>query len=131
MSTTSQTQKFYEQMDAEHFRDFMRDQVSAMASSVSLSQQEALEILKNIRVEMVGELRVAVKQLEGQRKGYHQVDSEKLSAEIQKLIAAVSEATSLDTQEITDVFTKQPGASLEDLSSRMHERSKEHRFVKS
>lgn len=132
MMTTSQSQKWeHEKADAERFEKFMGEKVSAMATSISLELEEVLDILQNIHVEMVGELRTAVEALEGTQRALQRVDSAKLSREIERLIEAVSYATDLDTEEITDIFSGKPGASLSDVSLRLHERSREYRFTHS
>ena len=112
-----------EKMDIKQLEKFLNETVSEMAASMNLKQEEALKILESIHVEMVGELREAVKTV-GNVKDMELVDSEKLSLEIEKAIAAISNATDLDTDEITTIFSKNPGASIADITSRLHVKSK-------
>ena len=110
-------------VDIERLEQFLNETVSEMAASTNLKPEEALEILENVHVEMVGELREAVETV-GNVKNMKLVDTEKLSQEIEKAIAAISNATDLDTDEITTIFSKNPGASLADISYKLHEKSK-------
>jgi len=94
-----------------------------MAASTSLQPSEALDILENIHVEMVGGIRDAIYALENDKESVRRVDPEKLSWEIEKAIGAISVATDLDTDEITTIFSDKPGASLADVSYRLHVQS--------
>jgi uncharacterized protein (UPF0264 family) len=124
MMTTQQSERAaFEKMDIESLEKFVNETVSTMAASASLQPNEALDILENIQVEMVGELRDAVSALGNDKEAVKRVDPEKLSWEIEKAIEAISVATDLNTDEITTIFSNKPGASLADVSYRLHVQS--------
>jgi len=120
MMTKQQSERWaFEKMDIKKLIKFVDQTVSTMAASTNLQPGEALNILENIQVEMVGELRNAVNAL-GE---VSFVDPAKLSMEIEKAIAAISVATDLNTEEITTIFSSKPGASLGDVTYRLHRQS--------
>ena len=95
-----------------------------MATSTNLRPNEVLSILENIQVKMVGELRDAVEEIEDiDIVESNRVDPEKLSWEIERVIEAISFATDLNTEEITTIFSNKPGASVADVSYRLHKQS--------
>lgn len=109
-------------VDVEKLVRVVNEAVAAIALSTSLPTQEVLEILESIHVEMVSELKPKLMTLEP--KPGRVVDAAKLSHAIEKAIAAISWATDLHTDEITTIFSEQPGASVEDVASRLHEQSR-------
>ncbi len=131
MMMTQQSERMaFEKDYIERLERFVDETVSAMAASVSIQPDEALAILENIHVEMISELKNAVEELEGDfnNEPVRRVGSEKLSWEIKKAIAAISVATDLNTDEITTIFSKKPGASLADVSYRLHRQSAHDRL---
>lgn len=124
MMTTQQSERMaFEKMDIEKLEKFVNETVSTMASSTNIQPDEALDILENIQVEMVGELRSAVTALGSENKVVSRVDPAKLSWEIERAIEAISNATDLNTDEITTIFSNKPGASLADVAYRLHAQS--------
>jgi hypothetical protein len=124
MMTTQQSDRMaFEKMDIEKLEKFVNETVSTMASSANIQPSEALNILENIQVEMMGELRSAVKALGSENEVVSRVDPAKLSWEIEKAIGAISNATDLNTDEITTIFSNKPGASLADVAYRLHAQS--------
>ena len=124
MMTTQQSERLaFEKVEIEKLERFVDETVSKMAASTSLQPNEALDILENIQIEMVGEIRNAVEALGNDKESVKRVDPAKLSWEIEKAIEAISVATDLDTNEITTIFSMKPGASLADVSYRLHEQS--------
>lgn len=124
MMTTQQSERMaFERMDIENLEKFVNTTVSTMAASANLQLSEALDILENIQVEMVGELRDAIEVLGNNKVAAKRVDPAKLSWEIEKAIEAISVATDLNTDEITTIFSSRPGASLADVSYRLHQQS--------
>ncbi len=124
MMTTQQSERMaFEKMDIEKLEKFVNETVSTMASSANIQPSEALDILENIQVEMIGELRSAVKALGSENEVVSRVDPAKLSWEIEKAIGAISNATDLNTDEITTIFSNKPGASLADVAYRLHVQS--------
>ena len=124
MMTTQQSERMaFEKVEIEKLEKFVNETVSTMAASTNLEPSEALDILENIQVEMVGELRSVVNVLGNAKEAAKRVDPAKLSWEIEKAIEAISVATDLDTDEITTIFSMNPGASLADVSYRLHRQS--------
>lgn len=120
MMTKQQAERWaYERMDFKKLNKFVDQTISALATSTNLQPSEALNILENIHVEMVGELRSVVTALGDDKR----VDPAKLSLEIEKAIAAISVATDLSTDEITTIFSSKLGASLAEVSYRLHRQS--------
>lgn len=109
-------------IDVEKLVRVVNEAVAAVAVSANLPASEVLDILENIHVEMVGELETTLMSMGEKRKG--KVDTAKLSRAIEKAIASISWATDLDTDEITTIFSKKPGASVEDVAHRLHEKSR-------
>ena len=124
MMMTQQSERMaFEKMDVERLEKFVNETVLTMAASTNLQTDEALDILENIHVEMVGELKGAVEALGNKKEMVKRLDPAKLTWEIEKAIEAISVATDLDTDEITTIFSKKPGASLADVSYRLHAES--------
>ncbi len=101
---------------------FVGDTVETMAQSLSVSPDEALEILIKVHVAMMGDLKKTVNSFTDE-KLFHRVDRDKMCSEIEDVIKAISDATALDTEEITDIFAKNLDANLADISYRLHLRS--------
>ncbi len=123
MMTQESDRDAFEKMDIESLEKFVNETVSTMAASTSLQPSEALDILENIRVEMLSELKGEVEALGNVKEVVKRVDPAKLSWEIEKAIEAISIATDLNTDEITTIFSMKPGASLSDVSYRLHVQS--------
>src|ERR1017187_8890495 len=120
MMATQQSQRAtFERLNIESLERFVDKTVARMAASTSLKPSEALDVLENIQVEMVGELRNAVKALGNDKTAAKRVDPVKLSWEIEKAIEAISVVTDLNADEIAAIFSKKPGASLADVSYRL------------
>ena len=126
MMTAQQTELFdFEEMYIKKLEQFVNQIVSTMATSVNLQPREALDILECIQVEMLDELQNKVNALEDDihNEPVRRVGSIKLSWEIEKAIKAISFATDLNTEEVTTILSKKPGASLADVSYRLHKQS--------
>lgn len=124
MMTNPQSEReAFEKMDVERLEQFLNETVTAMATATNLKPNEALDILEHVHVGMVGELSSTVKALCEEMETAKRVDSDKLSWSIEKAIEAISTATDLDTDDITSIFCKEPGASIADVSGRLHKES--------
>lgn len=108
-----------DRVDMEKLVRVVNEAVAAIAVSTSLPAHEVLGILESIHVEMVGDIKAALMAM-----GEKKMDVAKLSRAIEKAIASISHATDLDTNEITTIFSKKPGASVEDVVCRLHEQSR-------
>ena len=106
----------------ERLEKFVDETVLGMADSLGLSSDEALKVLIAVHAEMIGDLREAVEAYRDDRL-LRSVGPDKLCNEIEKAIRAISEATALDTAEITEIFSKNPHATTGDLSYHLHRRS--------
>ncbi|MGA8148580.1 MAG: hypothetical protein WB870_13570 [Gallionellaceae bacterium] len=106
----------------EKVEKFVGQTVSGMAESLGVSPEEALGILIKVHVEMMGDLRGAV-HLFGDDALLGRVGPEKLCKAIEEVIMAISKATALDTDEITEIFAKNAIANISDISYRLHLRS--------
>lgn len=113
----------YEQMDIERLEKFVNETLSNMASSSKLELREALDILENIHVKMIWELNSEVNAIVNNSEASKYINPAKLASEIEKVIKTISFATDLNTEEITTIFSSKPGASLEDVSYRLHKQS--------
>ena len=112
-----------ERVDISKLQDVFRESLMDVSASTNLEMLEIVEILENIRVEKVGEIRKAVENL-----GKYDEKVEPLSMGLEKVIEATSVATDLNTDEITEILTEKSDASVEDLVLRLHEKSKHDRF---
>lgn len=101
---------------------FVVNCISSMAESIDVSPEQALDILVRVHVSMVGDLKDAVHSFSDVGL-LARVGPEKLCRQIEEVIAEISEATALDTEEITEIFSKNPSTDLEELSFRLHRRS--------
>lgn len=111
-----------DRVDVEKLVRVVNDAVAAIAVSTNLPANEVLDILENVHVEMVSELETTLMAMAEKRTD--KVDVAKMSRAIEKAIASISHATDLDTDEITTIFSKKPGASVEDVVCRLHEQSR-------
>ncbi len=95
--------------------------VGKAAASTNLPAQEVMKILECTNVEMVSDLENV---LEGDKRLNDGLDAAKLSGAIETTLAAISEATSLDTDQITTILSNKPGASVEDVAYRLYKQSR-------
>ena len=128
MTTKSEmeTDAALDKVNVEKLRKVVNDAVMAISSTTSLPASEVLDILENIRVETVGKLREAIETLGSQRQTLS-VDKDKLSKAIEKAIESIADATGLDTDEITMIFTKENDASVNNIVLRLRAQSKHDR----
>lgn len=130
MGTTQQAERMdFEKMYIETLEKYVTKTVSTMAASTSLQPSEALSLLESINVEMLGELNNEIETIKNNsnNENVRHAGAEKLSLEIEKAIKAISLATDLSTDEITTIFSNKAGASLVDVSYRLHRQSAHNR----
>lgn len=106
----------------------VNDAITAISTKTGLSVNEAREIMANLRVEMVGEIRGVIDTL-GNLNAVKHADAAKLSGAIEDAIESIANATDLVTDEITEIFTQEAGASIEDVVSRLYAKSKADRSL--
>lgn len=106
----------------------VNEAITGVSALTGLPVNEVLEVMGSIRVEMVGEIRGAIDAL-GNLNAVKHADAAKLSKAIEWAIESVANATDLDTDEITYIFTKRPGADMEDIVSRLYAKSKTDRAL--
>ena len=107
----------------------VNEAIQAVSTKTSLPVNQVLEILGHVRVEMVGEIREVVDSLGNDMDAVKHTDAAILSSAIEDAIESISNATDLDTDEITWIFTKRPGAGVEDIVSRLYAKSKSSRSL--
>ncbi len=112
-----------DRVDMEKLVRVVSEAVTAVAISTNLPADDVLDILENIHVEMVGQLKTVLMRM-GDDRVSQGMDAKKMSRAIEKAIASISWATDLDTDEITTIFSTKPGASMEDVVYRLHAQSR-------
>lgn len=105
----------------------VNEAITSISVASDLSTMEVLNLLEKVHVEMVSELKGAVETLED-RGELKRVDPEKLSKAIEKAIDAISNATDLDTDQITEIFAAQPDASVDNIVHRLRVKGAANRF---
>jgi len=126
MMTEEQFERMtFEKLAIEKLEEYIKKIVSRLAAETWLDPDEALAILENIHVEMLSELKSAVETFEddANNQTIRRIGSLKLSWEIEKAIEAISNATDLNTEEITTIFSDKPGSTLADIAFRLHKQS--------
>ncbi len=119
-----------EQQDVEKLEMVIRQAISSIGSSCGLSESEVMDVLGNVRVSMSSELKSAVESL--QKQGIIKpVDSSILSRALEQGYRMVAQATDLNTDELTDMFTRLKGANMDKIVARIHTKSRLDRFDQS
>jgi uncharacterized hydantoinase/oxoprolinase family protein len=113
--------------DIEKLGNVIKEAVMSISNASSLSADEVLDLLEKVHVEMVRELQGRVESLED-RGEIRRVDPVTLSNAIEEAIEVIATATDLDTEEITDIFTAEPGASVDNIVHRLRAKSTHNRF---
>jgi hypothetical protein len=106
-------------VDIEKLARIVNESIKAFSVTANLTQNKVVDILGNIRVEMLEEVQEAVESL----KGIEGVDRVSLSVAIEETLRAIEATTNLDADEITRILTEKRGASVEDIVKRLHEKS--------
>jgi hypothetical protein len=130
MTPTSQftvTDTGPDRRDIQKLGNVVNDAIVSISDSSGLSPSETLVLLEKVHVEFVSQLKDTVEALEDSGE-LRRVDPVKLSKAIEESIAAICNATALDTYEITKIFTEEPGASVDSIVHRMRARSSSDRF---
>jgi hypothetical protein len=112
-----------EKMDMEKLATVINEAITAISSKTSLPENEVLDILEKVRVDMVGNLKKAIQALE-ERGEIPNVDPGRLGMAIEEAIEAISAATDLNTDEITEVLTWVEGASFDHIVYSLRTRSR-------
>jgi hypothetical protein len=113
-----------EQDDIKKLTKIVEDAFGAIANATGLSDKEVLHVMEDLHVDMLKDVLKegihADKLMEG-------VDMEVLEKGIQDAIKVISLATDLDTQQISDTFTEKKNTNINDIVSRLHDRSQTNR----
>lgn len=112
-----------ERIDMQKLGGVVSNAVTSISTKTGLPENEVLDIMEKVRVEMVGDLKGAILTLESNG-AIPNVNADKLSMAMEEAIETIADATDLDTDEITEVFTKEEGASLDHIIFRLRERSR-------
>ncbi len=116
-----------EREDIEKLEKVLKDAISHVCSSTGLSESEAMDVLWNVRVELSSQLKGAIESLQRQSV-IKQTDSAKLATALEGAIRMISDATDLNTDEITDMFTRLKGANWDKIVARIRTKSRMDRF---
>ena len=95
--------------DIEKLSKIVEGSFKAIASSTGLSEMEVLNAIEDTHVDM---LKDVLKDA---------INVDELKEGIQQAIKNIALATSLDTEQITDVFTAKKGTNLNDIVSRLYD----------
>ncbi len=115
-----------ERQDLDKLSNIVKEAMSSICSKTGLEQSEVLSIFGKARVERVDQLKGALDALETSGEMVR-TDTAMLAREMEHAIAVIAEATQLDTDEISDVFSRERGSSLEIVIKRLRSRSKRDR----
>ena len=95
--------------DIEKLSKIVEGSFKAIASATGLSEMQVLNAIENTHVHM---LKDVLKDA---------INVDELKEGIQQAIKNIALATSLDTEQITDVFTAKKGTNLNDIVSRLYD----------
>jgi hypothetical protein len=95
--------------DIEKLSKIVEGSFKAIASATGLSEKEVLNAIEDTHVDM---LKDVLKDA---------INVDELKEGIQQAIKNIALATSLDTEQITDVFTAKKGTNLNDIVSRLYD----------
>ncbi len=116
-----------ERQDMEKLEKVIKEAISSVSSSTGLSESEVMDVFWNVRVQMTSELRSAISSLQ-QQGVIKQTDPVKLALAMEHAIRMIAEATDLNTDELTDMFTRLKGASWEKFIARIRTKSRMDRM---
>ena len=122
MLTTQTISDPTERIDVQKLGEVVEDAILLISAKTGLDEEHVLDILEKVRVPMVGELKNTLEILEA-RGMIQPLDKDRMCAAIKSAISSIAHATDLSTAEITEVFCKQDGASLEHIIFRLRARS--------
>ncbi len=105
-----------EQDDIKKLTKIVADAFGAIANATGLSEKEVLHVIEDIHVEMLKDV------LKG---GIHM---DVLKKGIQDAIKVIALATDLDTQQISEIFTAKKNTNINDIVSRLHDKSQTNRW---
>lgn len=104
-----------EQDDIEKLRNVVVGAFGAIMKATGLSEKEVLHVIEDVHVEMLKDVL---------KEGIH---ADELKTGIQEAIKIISLATDLDTEQISDIFTAKKNTDINDIVSRLHDKSQANR----
>lgn len=107
-------------MDIDRLGMIVNESIQAFSITTHLAQNEVVEILGKINVGMLDEVQAAVDNL----KGIEGIDTVRIAVAIEETMKAISATTNLGTDEISDILTEKNWATVEDIVSRLYEKSR-------
>ena len=113
--TRNATELAADQVDLDKFSKIVADAFKAIASATGLSDKEVLHVIEDTHVDM---LKDVLKD---------SINADVLKEGIQEAIKNIALATSLNTEQITDVFAAKKDTNLKDLVSRLYDSSRASR----
>ncbi len=113
-----------EQDDIKMLTKIVEDAFGAIANATGLSDKEVLDVMEDLHIDMLADVLKKGIHADTLKKG---VDMKVLEKGIQDAIKVISLATDLDTQQISDTFTEKKNTNINDIVSRLHDRSQSNR----
>ena len=112
-----------EQEDVFKLKNLLEGAIASVSNTTRLARQDIVELIEHMHVDRVSELQPAIMEMErfGPLAG-------PLATGLAGMIRDLSVATDLDTDEITAVLSESEQASLDDLVSRLREKSRNNRW---
>ncbi len=117
------TAREQETVDVSKLHDLLDESISLVADATHLAREDIVDLLEHMHVDRVADLKPTIM-------GMSQFDgiAEPLSDGIAGMIHNLAEATDLDTDEITSVFCEKSDAGLDDVVTRLREKSRSNRW---
>ncbi len=117
------TAREQETADVSKLHDLLDESISFVSEATHLAREDIVDLLEHMHVERVADLKPTIMEM-SQFGGI----AEPLSDGIAGMIHNLAEATDLDTDEITSVFCEKCDAGLDDVVSRLREKSRSNRW---
>jgi hypothetical protein len=108
-------------LDIDRLNMVVNDSINAFSITTHIAKNKVIEILGKINVEMLDDVAAAVENLniiEG-------IDPVRIAVAVEETIKAIATTTQLETAQIFAILTAIESTSVEDIVSRLHEKSQE------
>lgn len=100
-----------ERVDVEKLGNIVQGAVSSISYQTGMTENEVMSTLGKLRIEMVGQLKGVLDNLVANGELSYP-DTSKLSRILEGAIRSIADATDLDTDEITEILSKEPWTSI-------------------
>jgi hypothetical protein len=108
-------------LDIDRLNMVVNDSINAFSITTHIAKNKVIEILGKINVEMLDDVAASVENLniiEG-------IDPVRIAVAVEETIKAIATTTQLETAQIFAILTAIESTSVEDIVSRLHEKSQE------